>query len=437
MQRRSLFCVILLTTYCLLYSIGTQAQVNDSTNKVASDTTKPALIDSAKARADTSHPVSVDPELLALSNQKSPPREYTIAGIKIAGTKYLDESLLTSISGLTVGDKVTIPGGDNFSKAIQNLWKQNLFANVAIYFTKLVGNSVYVEIDVTERPRLGNFYFKGPGVKKGEGEDLTTKTGLIKGRVITENMKRSAIQAIKKYYAEKGFQDSKVRTTEVRDPVVQNSEILTFYIDKGPKVHIYQISFFGNHAVREPTLKRQLKDTKETSRMTIYPPSNMTPFGPHDSVTLKEYLNNWGFLSYHATKEFLDPYFRFKLFSSSKFNEAKFEDDKQKVITYYNSQGYRDAQVVDSKTYIDSTHPDRGQMDIAIKVDEGEKYYFGNVTWKGNTKYSDSVLSLILGVHKGDVYNVDILNKKLGKQMSAEGGDINSLYTDDGYLFFH
>ena len=445
MQRRSLFCVFLLTTYCLLYSIAAQAQVNDSTKKASatdslktvSDTTHPSVTDSIKATTDTTHPLSVDPELLILTNPKTPPREYTIAGIKIAGTKYLDESLLTSISGLTVGDKVTIPGGDNFSKAIMNLWKQNLFANVAVYFTKLVGNSVYVEIDVTERPRLGNFYFKGTGVKKGDADDLTTKTGLIKGRVITENMKRSAIQAIKKFYAEKGYQDAKVRTTEVRDPVVQNSEILTFYIDKGPKVRIYQIDFFGNQAVRETKLKKELKDTKETSRLTIFPPSNQTPYGPHDSVTLKEYLTNWGFLSYHASKEFLDPYFRFKLFSAAKFNAAKYEDDKQKVVAYYNSQGYRDAQIVKDTTYMDTTHPDRGQMDIVIKVDEGQKYYFGNVSWKGNTKYSDSILSLIMGVHKGDVYNLDILNKKLGKQMSAEGGDINSLYTDDGYLFFH
>src|ERR1700753_695663 len=181
MQRRSLFCVFLLTTYCLLYSISVQAQENktDSTHKAASDTTKPAINDSTKAVLDSPHattdttkPVSVDPELMILGNPKTPPREYTIGGIKIAGTKYLDESLLTSISGLTVGDKVTIPGGDNFSKAIQNLWKQNLFANVAIYFTKLVGSSVYVEIDVSERPRLGNFYFRGTGIKKGDADDL-------------------------------------------------------------------------------------------------------------------------------------------------------------------------------------------------------------------------------------------------------------------------
>ncbi|MBS1602864.1 MAG: BamA/TamA family outer membrane protein [Bacteroidetes bacterium] len=427
MQRRSLICVFLLITYCLLNSLAAKSQ--DTTNVPKRDTIP----------ADTTHPTSVDPALIELSNPKNPPHEYVIAGIKITGTKYLDETLLTSISGLTVGDKITIPGGDNFSKAISNLWKQNLFADIAIYFTRIVGNNVYIEINVTERPRLGNFYFRGSGVKKGDADDLTTKTGLIKGRVITENMKRSAIQAIKRFYADKGYQSVAVTTSEIRDPTVANSEILTFMIDKGPKVRVYQISFFGNEAVRENKLKKQLKDTKELSRMTLYPPSNLTPYGPHDSITLRQYLRNWGFLSYTSTKEFLDPWFRFKLFSSAKFNATKFETDKQKVIDYYNSQGYRDATIVKDTTYIDSadiTH-NRGHLNVAIKVDEGHKYYFGNITWKGNTKYSDSILTLIMGIHKGDVYNLDILNKKLGKQMSPEGGDISGLYMDDGYLFFH
>jgi outer membrane protein insertion porin family len=376
---------------------------------------------------------------MALSNSKNPPKEYTIAGIKISGTKYLDESLLTSISGLTVGDKVTIPGGDNFSKAINNLWKQNLFADISIYFTRLVGNSVYIEINVTERPRLSNFYFKGAGIKKGDADDLTTKTGLIKGRVVTENMKRSAIQSIRKFYADKGFQDAKITTTEVRDPAVNNSEILTFFIDKGPKVRIYEINFFGNEDVAESKLKKQMKDTKELSRITLFPPDNKTPYGPHDSVSLRQFLSNWGFLSYTGMKEFLDPYFRFKLFSSAKFNAAKYEDDKQKVIAYYNSLGHRDATIVADTQYVDTSHNSRsrGHLNIAIKVDEGHRYYFGNITWKGNTKYSDSILNLIMGIHKGDIYNVDILNKKLGKQMSPEGGDISGLYMDDGYLFFH
>jgi outer membrane protein insertion porin family len=424
MLRRSLFCVFLLTTFCLLTTIAAKAQVTD--------TTKSHVTDTVPVSTDTSiHPgISVDPDLIALSNPKNAPKEYTIAGIKISGTKYLDESLLTSISGLTVGDKVTIPGGDNFSKAINNLWKQRLFADISIYYTKLAGTSIYIEINVTERPRLSNFYFKG--VKKGDGDDLTTKTGLIKGRVVTENMKQVAVQAIKRYYADKGYQDAHVTTTESHDPAVQNSEILNFLIVKGPKVKISKINFFGNQAVSESKLKAQLKDTKEVSRLTIFPPSNMTPYGPHDSVTLKQYLNNWGFLSYTSTKEFLDPYFRFKLFSSAKFSATKYEADKQKVIDYYNSQGHRDATITGDTQVIKN-----GMMDIAIKVDEGAKYYFGNVTWKGNTKYSDSILNLILSIHKGDVYNLDILNKKLGKQVTQEGGGIADLYEDDGYLFFH
>jgi outer membrane protein insertion porin family len=447
MLRRSLFCVFLLTTYCLLTTTAAIAQVNDSTKahltdsaKLSIDTTKPSTSDTTKPRltdtlhvgmADTTHPgISIDPELMALSNSKNPPHEYIIGGIKISGTKYLDESLLVSISGLTVGDKVTIPGGDNFSKAILNLWKQHLFADVAIYYTKLVGNSVYIEINVMERPRLSNFYFKG--VKKGDADDLTTKTGLIKGRVVTEDMKRVAIQAIKKFYSDKGYQDAKVSTTESHDPAVQNSEILTFNISKGPKVRIEQINFFGNKAVSEQALKKQLKDTKELSRLTLFAPSNMTPYGPHDSVTLRQYINNWGFLSYSSTKEFLDPYFRFKLFSGAKFAASKYEEDKQNVINYYNSQGYRDASITADTQVIHN-----GKMDIAIKVEEGAKYYFGNITWKGNTKYSDSILTLILGIHKGDVYDLDILNKKLGKQVTQEGGAISDLYMDDGYLFWH
>src|SRR5580704_12832484 len=442
MQRRSLFCVFLLTIYCLLNAIAATSQVTDTTTHPVVDTLKPKsdsthpVTDSLKAVTDTAHPLSVDPELVALGNQKNPPREYTIAGIKITGTKYLDESLLTSISGLTVGDKVTIPGGDNFSKAILNLWKQNLFADIAIYFTRLVGNSVYIEINVTERPRLANFYFKGTDVKRGDADDLTTKTGLIKGRVVTESMKRSAIQAIKKFYSEKGYGDAQVKTTEARDPAIANSVILTFLINKGPKVRVSEISFFGNQAVREARLKRQLKDTKEGSRLTVFPPSNMTPYGPHDSLTVREFLTTWGFLSFTKTREFLDPYFRFKLFSSAKFNATKYEEDKQKVIEFYNSQGYRDATIVADTQYVDTSRRGKGLLNIAIKVDEGQKYYFGNITWKGNTKYSDSILTLIMGIHKGDVYNLDLLNKKLGRQVTAEGGAISDLYMDDGYLFF-
>ena len=172
MLRRFPICVLLFTFCFFLITNTATAQIPDSTN-----------------------PTSVDPELLALFNAKSP-REFTIAGIRITGTKYLDEALLTSISGLTVGDKIIIPGGDNFSKAITNLWKQNLFTNISIYVTRLSGTDIYLEINVIERPRLASFNFKG--ISKSESDDLQAKTGLVKGRAVTESMKQSAVEAIKK-----------------------------------------------------------------------------------------------------------------------------------------------------------------------------------------------------------------------------------------------
>lgn len=405
-MQRSLLTGVFLFTFCLLKITVVRAQ--DS---------------------DTTHPVSVDPELLSLGNAKAP-HEYTLAGIKITGSKYLDESLLISVSGLTIGDKLMIPGGDNFSKAITKLWNQNLFSNVAIFYTKVSGNDLYIEIHVTERPRLTNFIFKG--ASKTESDELKIKTGLIKGRVITENMKQTADENIKKYYADKGFQGVQVKIVEAIDAKTPNSETLTFNIDKGSKVRINQISFYGNEAVLTPKLKKQLKDTKEMTRFTLFPPKDSSSYGMNKPVTFKEYIDNWGFLSYTRSKEFLDPYFRFKLFSSAKFNEKKYGADKDKVLEYYNSMGYRDANIVSDTTYYNS----KNQLNIGIKVDEGQKYYFGNVVWKGNTKYADSILSLILGIKKGDVYNLDILNKKLGKQVSQEGGGISDLYLDDGYLFF-
>jgi outer membrane protein insertion porin family len=404
---RSLLTGVFLLTICLLKITVAEAQVTDTT-----------------------HPISVDPELLALENAKTP-KEFTLGGIKITGTKYLDESLLISVSGLSIGDKITIPGSDNFSKAITKLWNQNLFSNVSIYYTKIVGNEIFVEINVTERPRLTNFIFEG--ASKTESDELKIKTGLIKGRVITENMKQIAEENIKKYYADKGYQGVSVVITEKRDPKTPNSEVLTFDIDKGTKVRINQITIYGTNAIAPDKLKKQMDDTKEVTKLTLYPPKDSSSYGEVKPETFKQYVDSWGFLSYTGTKQFLDPYFRFKLFSSAKFNEKKYEADKEKILDYYNSMGYRDAVIVSDTLFYNS----KKQLNISIKVDEGKKYYFGNVTWKGNTKYPDTLLSLVLGIHKGDVYNLDILNKKLGRQVTQEGGGVSDLYLDDGYLFFH
>lgn len=383
----------------------------------------------AWAQQDTVPPTSVDVNLNNIFEAKAP-KEYTITAIKISGNKYFDAVLLKSIANISEGDKVRIPGGDNFSKAITSLWKQNYFDNVQIFITKLQGNNISIEIQVIERPRLSTVAYKG--LSKKEQEELAGKTGLVKGRVVTESIKRSAITVVKDYFDGKGFSNVSVRIEEQNDPSVQNAKLIIMYVEKGKKVHINQINFFGNENISGLSLKKQFKDTKEMSRLTLFPSKDTSIYGPLKHITFNHYIKNLGFLSPTKTKNFLDPYFRFKLFSSSKFNPAKFTTDKENILHHYNALGYRDATIIADTQYYNT----KGNINIDIKVNEGHKYYFGNIAWRGNTKYSDSILSIILGIKKGDIYNIETLNKKLGKELSPEGGDISGLYLDDGYLFF-
>jgi len=374
-------------------------------------------------------PTSVDPNLLAWQNSNRP-KEYTVTSIKVTGVFYLDSAIVASISGLQVGDKILHPGGDQFPKAIANLWKQRLFSNVEIYVTKIEGDNIDIEIHVNERPRLGNYDFKG--IKKSEEEELVGKIGLAKQTIVTENTRRTAEEVIKKYYGEKGYLNLKVEIQERLDTSFVNSIFMTFIIDKGEKVKVNNINFFGNETIPDLKLKKKMKGTHEVSRLTLFPDKDSTIFGENPQTTFKQYLHDKGFMSLSKTKNFLDPWFRFKLFSSAKFNEKKFNEDQEKIIEYYNSIGYRDAIIEDVKPYTISS----GNINIDFKISEGHKYYFGNITWKGNSKYTDSVLNIILGIHKGDVYNIETLNQRLGKQLTPEGGDISGLYMDDGYLFF-
>ncbi len=375
-----------------------------------------------------SEPTSIDVTLENLFSQKVP-KKYKVAGVSISGNQYFDTALLVSVASLNVGDDVVIPGGDQFARAINNLWKQNYFSNVEIYVTRVEGSNIYLEIEVTERPRLANFNFKG--IRKTEAEDLTPKVGLVKGRIVTENNRRSAIEAISKYFSDKGYRGVTINLAEVKNPKVENSLDLTFNIDKGQKVKINEINFVGNTEVPDLRLQKQLKSTKEMSRLTLFPPADVGGFDVAKRLTFKDYLAQNGFLSFTKTKELLDPYVRLKL-SSAKFNEQKFQEDKEKILNYYNSLGHRDAMIVKDTLYYNS----QGNLNIDVKIDEGRQYYFGDIAWRGNTKYSDSTLAMILGIKKGDVYNLATLNKKLGKELSPEGGDISGLYMDDGYLFF-
>lgn len=385
---------------------------------------------SAQEVPDTSSPTSVDPRLLEWNNARQA-KEYTIAAVSFTGIRYLDTSIVSSIANIQPGDKFIHPGDEIFGKAITSLWRQKLFANVQIFVTRIEEDKVWIEINVQERPRLGNYKFFG--VKKSEEEDILGKVTLTKQTVITENIRRELVEKISKHFTDKGFRNVSVRLEEKEDTAYVNSNMLLIYVDKGKKVRIGDISFFGNEQVDDLRLKKQLKGTKEMSRFTFYPDKTERPWGENKPFSFNQYLRDWGFLSISKTKNLLDPYFRFKLLSSAKFDDKKFEEDKDKILNYYNSLGYRDAQIIADTLYKTA----KGNLNVDIKVKEGRQYYFGNITWKGNSKFSDSILNVILGISKGDIYNVSIMNKRLGKEASADGGgDISSYYMDDGYLFF-
>ncbi len=379
--------------------------------------------------SDTVKPVSVDPELEAIFTAKTP-KEYTIAGITTSGSTTFDSALLISITGLSIGDKVFLPGGDLFGKAITAIWRQQYFDDAAIYITRVDGRDIYIEIAVKERSRLGSFFFKG--VKKGEEDELKEKIGLSPNKVITENLRRTSIERIEKYYTEKGFRSVTVSIDDSKNKTNPNFTDLSFNVAKGKKVKIEEVFISGNELVSDLKLKKKLKGTKEKARITLHPSTDQPVFGKKDTVTLKEFVAERGFLHLSKVKDFLDPWARFKFFSSAKFNQTKYEEDKEKLLSYYNALGYRDASIEKDSIYYNR----KGNLVVELKMNEGRQYYFGDITWRGNTKYSDSVLTQIMGIKKGDTYNIETLNKKLGKELSQEGGDISGLYMDDGYLFF-
>ncbi|HXS36790.1 MAG TPA: POTRA domain-containing protein [Flavipsychrobacter sp.] len=375
-------------------------------------------------------------KILQQQTEAAPPQppksiDYEIGGITVTGAKYLDEDLLLAVTGLSVGQKVNLPNDENIAKAIRNLWKQELFSNVNVTITKFIGDKVFLNILVEERPRLNRYNFKG--IKSGEAKELKEKMSLIKGRVVTEATKKEAVVRIQKYFLDKGFGRVKVSVQERPDTLAVNSVILTFDIVKGSKTHINQINIVGNDNVTAGRLKHTLKSTKEMTRLSLFPADEKNVYAKNNR-SFGNYIDQWGFLSVSKTLEALDPYFRFKIFSSSKYNPEKFGDDKQSLVDYYNTIGFRDASVA-----ADTIYPvENGNINIDMKIREGHKYYFGDIKWRGNTKYSDSVLTRVLGIKRGDVFNQHLLDTRLGRELSPEGGqDVSSLYMDDGYLFFN
>ena len=381
------------------------------------------------SQIDTLPTTSVDPKLLEWVNSKQQ-KEYIIGDVKVKGASFLDSNIVLSVSGLQKGQRFVYPGTDIFAKAITNLWKQKLFADAEVYVTRVVDDIVSIELNVTERPRLGNFKFEG--VKKTESEELVKKIGLVKQSIISENTRRNTIEVVSNFFSEKGFYDVKVDLEEKKDPAYPNSNSLIIKVHKGKKVKIDGVNFFGNENVDAVKLRKQMKGTKQMTKLTLYPTEYQSPYGPIKKYSFHDYVSEAGFLTGTKTLKVLDPYFRPNLFTTSKFNQKKYLEDKEKVLKYFNAKGFRDAQILQDTQVIQNS-----KMYVDLKVNEGHKYYFGNITWKGNSKFSDTILNTILNIQKGDTYDASVLNKKLGIEASQEGGDLTTAYQDMGYLFFN
>lgn len=351
------------------------------------------------------------------------PRKYEIGGITVSGVKYLDNNVLVLLSGLSVGQTISVPG-EEIKNAIEKLWIQGLFENIKISATKIEENIIFLNIDLAERPRLSKFSFSG--VKKAEVDKLREEIKLTRGDVVTENLIMRTTNSIKKYFTDKGYLNVEVNVNQINDTVaMQNTATLKIDIKKHGKVRIQEIDFIGNNRIDNIQLKSALKNTKEKGAFR--------PFSVVDWVLLNTYKLFTGKSLDWYYNEFLvslNKNLKFRIFKPSKFIEDDFVADKAKIIEKYNEFGYRDARILRDSIY---RFPDNS-IGIKLFISEGPKYYFRNITWVGNTKYSSEYLSQILRINKGDVYNQKQLEENL--MASPSGFDVYSLYMDDGYLFF-
>mgnify|MGYP002343969018 FL=1 len=332
----------------------------------------------------------------------SNPKTYEIGGIMVIGADNLNNSTLITISGLTVGDKIKIPG-DNFSIAITKLWNEGLFSDVNITIDKIVDNIVFLNINLEENSRLSKFKFKGK-ISKSDITTLKEDLKLMRGKILTQNIINNSINLIKTYYVNKGFLNVSVGYLTTTDTTAVNSKNLIFNINKGKKVKIKEIKITG---------RKKIENTNKTflnRKDTVYAINNRKV-----KKSMKETkAKNW-----------------WRLFKVSKFIDENYIDDKENLIAKYNEVGYRDARITSDTTYLNKDNT----LTIEMNIEEGVPYKFGAIKFVGNTVYSSEELNRQLGIKKGEIFDQTILDSRLFG--SPEGNDISSLYLDDGYLFFN
>lgn len=350
------------------------------------------------------------------------PKDYYLGGMTVSGVKYLDGNVLLMLSGLTVGDKIKVPG-DKISQAIRKLWEQGLFEDIRVSVTKVVEDQIFIDFYLKERPRLSKFQFNG--IKKSDADDIRQKIRLVKGDYVTDNMIMKTRNIITKFYNDKGYLNAEVDIVQKRDSATANEVTLFINIDRNEKVKVYNIQIHGNKNLSEDMIKAAFKKTKEKSVFNPMDDLDQVVYETAKEAVTIDFVEIGNVLGDHVSD-----HVRIRIFKSSKFIEEDYQEDKQLLIKKYNSLGYRDARILRDSI---SKNPDN-TINIDMWVEEGPKYYIRKISWVGNTKYSSAFLDRILRIGKGDVYDQDALEQAL--TYNPNGTDIRSLYMDDGYLFF-
>lgn len=333
----------------------------------------------------------VKPKLRSTTSEKSNqdldylnPKEYVIGGVNVKGIKYLDKSVLITISKLTEGDRIMVPG-DATANAVKNLWAQGLFDDVSLEINRISEDSIFFDLLLVERPRVSKIKLSGIG--KTETTDIQEKLNNQKGKIVNENLTNVINSIITKYFSEKGYLNTTVNITSVNDTSDVNSRIVNVKVDKKSKVKIDAINIVGNKDFSDAKLKKFMKKTHERAF--------------------------------------------YKVFGSGKFLKDKYEEDKASMIAKMREKGYRDAEILSDSVY----KHDSKSITIDIKINEGRKYYFGNISFAGNAKYPSILLKQILKIEKGEVFSEAKLEKTL--RSSPSSSDVSSLYLNDGYLTFN
>lgn len=330
----------------------------------------------------------------------SKPNTYKIGGISVSGTQYLDPSAIIAVTGFKIGDEIQVPG-DAMTVALRKLWDQGILGDIKVNVTNIEDGKIFFDFNLKERPRLSKFVFLG--IKKTEQDELKEKIRLIKGRTITDVMIKNTQKKVRNYYAEKGYNNAKITMLQALDTTSTNANqaTLRIVINKGNKIKVDKLEFIGNESLSDKQLRKKFKNSK---RMYLLDFKNIP------LITKNR--------------------FAIKLFRK-KYIKSKYEEDKKKLTEFYNTQGYRDFNIIS-----DTIKYKKGKFaDIKVKVEEGQKYYFRNIKWNGNFVYDGAYLSRVMGINKGDVYDMSALEKRLN--YNPTGADVSSLYLDDGYLFFN